>query len=203
MKKTMKQLIEEDFWEFLISTMENKFPDFSDSRKKYLQVMDSLQRPLGENAVKKEMEAIDRQLVTISFFSFVLGIQANYRNFTDPVGGNFLNTDPEVYLRENIAKSLPDYTAAQLARDDFYGRLDSMQQQAYQAVTEYTCFFETVGPKLAHYYGYLVGNDLLQRVIPGYCPDIVLTSRYCITLENYLGKRVDWNHSLTSSFSLC
>lgn len=191
MRTTINQFIEKDFLTFLMTTMENNFPDFSDSRKKYLQVMDSLQRPLGENAVKKEMEAIDRQLVAISFFSFVLGLQANYRYFTDPVGYNFLSIDPDIYLRENIAKSLPDYTTAQLARDDFYGRLDSMQQQAYQAVTEYICFFETVGPKLAHYYGFLLGNDLLQRVIPGYCPNIAFTIQYHRLLKNLIGTPLD------------
>lgn len=193
METLMNQFIEKDFLDFLITTMEDNFSDFSDSRKKYLQAMDSLQHSLGENAVKKEMEAIHRQLVAISFFAFALGIQANYRYFTDPVGGNFLNVDPEVYLRENIAKSLPDYTAAQLARDDFYGRLDSMQQQAYQAVTEYICFFETLGPKLAHYYGFLLGNDLLQRVIPSYQPDLAFTLRYGMMLKTHFRTDLERN----------
>ena len=186
MKTLMNQFIEKDFLDFLITTMENNFSDFSDSRKKYLQAMDSLQRSLGENAVKKEMEAIHRQLVAISFFAFALGIQANYRYFTDPVGGNFLNVDPEVYLRETLSKSLPDYTAVQPSRDDFYGKLDFAQQQTYQAVTEYICFFETLGPKLAHYYGFLLGNDLLQRVIPSYQTDLAFTLRYGMMLKAHL-----------------
>lgn len=193
METLMNQFIEKDFLDFLITTMEDNFSDFSDSRKKYLQAMDSLQRPLGENAIKKEIEAIHRQLVSITFFAFALGIQANYRYFTDPVGGNFLNVDPEVYLRENIAKSLPDYTAAQPSRDEFYGKLDCAQQQTYQAVTEYICFFETLGPKLAHYYGFLLGNDLLQRVIPSYQPDLAFTLRYGMMLKAHFRTDLERN----------
>ena len=29
-------------------------------------------------------------------------------------------------------------------------------------------YLETVVPKLAHYYGYLLGNELLPCIIPGY-----------------------------------
>ena len=39
------------------------------------------------------------------------------------------------------------------------------------------------------YYGYLLGNELLPRVIPGYYPDSMQTARYTAMIKSYLGLR--------------
>lgn len=187
----------------LIAAMEENFEDFPEIRQKYIQTMDNLQSILGEDAVQKEKDAICQQIASSIIFSGVLGLQANYHYFSDPVGGDFLNADPEAYLRENIAKHLPEYVAAQQSRSEFYSQLDAAQKALYQPVTEYISYLETVGPKLAHYYGYVMGNDLLQRVVPGYQPNMAFTLQYCMRLEMYFGKRLDFNNLLRSSFSLC
>ena len=49
---------------------------------------------------------------------------------------------------------------------------------------------ECAGNKLAHYYGYLMGNELLANCIPGYHPDMVLDIKYTHMIEDYFGKRI-------------
>ena len=203
MRTFLNQLNKHTMMDFLIAMVEEHFQDFPGIQQGYIQAMETLQNSIGESAVHKEKEAICQQIASIVLFSGVLGLQANYHYFSDPVGGNFLNTDPEVYLRENIAKHLPEYAAAQQSRSEFYSRLDAAQKELYQPVTEYTSYLETVGPKLAHYFGYLSGNELLQRVVPGYHPDMAFTLQYCIKLEGYFGKRLDLNNILKESFSFC
>ena len=44
--------------------------------------------------------------------------------------------------------------------------------------------------KLAHYYGYLMGNELLLHCIPGYHSDRVLDIQYTRMLEQYFGRRL-------------
>ena len=44
--------------------------------------------------------------------------------------------------------------------------------------------------KLAHYYGYLMGNELLQNCVPGYHSDLVLDIQYTNMLEEYFGCRL-------------
>ena len=44
--------------------------------------------------------------------------------------------------------------------------------------------------KLAHYYGYLMGNELLYHCIPGYHSDMVLDIRYTQMLEKFFGRRI-------------
>ena len=36
----------------------------------------------------------------------------------------------------------------------------------------------TLVPKIAHYEGFMLGNELLHYVMPGYHPDMQLTVRY-------------------------
>lgn len=44
--------------------------------------------------------------------------------------------------------------------------------------------------KLAHYYGYLMGNELLMHCIPGYHRDTVLDIQYTRMMEQYFGQRL-------------
>ena len=95
--------------------------------------------------------------------------------------------DAETYLREDKAKRLPDYHNAECVQEQFYATLTPAQQDRYEDITAYICHLETVGPKLAHYYGYQLGNQLFLHIVPGYSEDIQLTLRYRRILENYLG----------------
>lgn len=196
------QFSKEKFYNSLIRRMEKDFCDFPDVQKKYNQAMAVLQKDLGEKSVKKEKEAICQQIASTLFFSGVLGILANLNYYLDPVAGNFLHTDPETYLREKSARKLPEYEAAQGIRKKFYAGLTDTQRQIYDDVTEYVCYLETVGPKIAHFYGFVLGNELLLQVVPGYHPDMALTLQYCLSLEKYFGAEFDWNSLLRSAFAI-
>ena len=101
---------------------------------------------------------------------------------------NFLDVDSEIYLREETAHRLPEYEGAQKVLDQFYALLSPNQKVLYEDVISYSSYLETTAPKLAHYYGYLLGNELLPRIIPGYHGDMALTVRYRMMLRDYFGK---------------
>lgn len=193
---------DKEIYDSLIHIMENYFRDFSEVQKKYLQAMDTLEKDLGEAAITKEKEAIRQGIASTLFFSGWLGLQANLNYYLDPTAGNFLNTEPELYLQEKASRKLPAYETAQEIRKQFYAGLTDAQRLIYEDVTEYICYLETAGPKLAHYYGYLLGNAMLHRVVPGYQPDMALTLRYAMMLENHFGADFDWNFLLKASFSM-
>ena len=44
----------------------------------------------------------------------------------------------------------------------------------------------TLVPKIAHYEGFMLGNELLYYVMPGYHPDARLTVRYSRMLKEFL-----------------
>ena len=192
----------EEIYDSLIHVLENHFRDFPEVQKKFQQAMDVLQKDLGAAPIAKEKEEIRQRIASTLFFSGWLGFQANLNYYLDPVAGNFLNIEPEIYLQEKASRQLPEYEAAQEVRKQFYAGLTDLQRRIYEDVSEYICYLETAGPKLAHYYGYLLGNALLHRVVPSYQPDMAMTLRYAMMLENHFGADFDWNFLLKSSFAI-
>ena len=138
------------------------------------------------------VDAIYQQIGSTLLFSYCLGLKDNLAHFIDPVSRTFLDVDPEMYLRENIARQLPDYLQAQHVQEQFYRTLSPKQKEKYDdGITTYICHLETVGPKLAHYYGYLLGNQLFPHVITGYVSDTQLLIQYRYMLEVYCGLNIE------------
>lgn len=138
------------------------------------------------------VDAIRQQIGSTLLFSCCLGLKANLDYFLDPISRTFLDVDPEVYLRENIARQLPDYLRAQHVQEQFYKVLSPIQSERYdEGITTYICHLEVVGPKLAHYYGFFLGNQLFPHVVPGYVSDTQLLIQYRYMLETYLGINIE------------
>ena len=187
MKAIREQLTSHHIVGTFVQWMAKEYEDFAVDHQRYLDAIAALQQELGD-AVTDEIDAIEQQCASDLLFSGLLGLKANLDNFVDPVARNFLDVDFEVYLREETAHRLPDYEQAQKVRNRFYSLLTPAQKVTYVDVITYICHLETVGPKLAHYFGYILGNALLPRVVPGYHSDMVLTIKYNAMLGDYFGK---------------
>lgn len=192
MKTVVNQILGKGMVDELLAILSKKVPDFPKSQNQYLETMAMLQAELGDAAspsVQEEMEAVEKQATSLLLFSAYLGIKANLDNFINPIARSFLDVDYDVYLREKAARRFPEYESAQNTRDQFCAQLSPAQRKKYETVIEYTSHLETVGQKLAHYYGYILGNELLPRIIPGYYADTLQTARYTVMIEEYLGLR--------------
>jgi hypothetical protein len=97
-----------------------------------------------------------------------------------------MEVDPEVYLRESVARTLPEYVSAKAIIDSFRNQLSSEQQKKFEGVAMYIAHLETIIPKIAHYEGFLLGNNLLRYILPGYQPDIQLTTCYSWMLKEHM-----------------
>ncbi len=186
MKTILENLTEHHLAEAFVQWMAKENGDFAIDYQRYMDAMDALRQELGD-VVTDEIDAIEQQCASDLLFSGLLGLKANLDNFIDPVARNFLEVDFEVYLREETARRLPYYEQAQKVRNRFYSLLTPAQKGIYENVIAYISHLETVGPKLAHYFGYILGNKLLPRVVPGYHSDMVLTMRYNTMLADYFG----------------
>lgn len=187
MKMMIDQLTGSRIAASFIQKMIEECQEFAAEHQRYTTAMDTLRKELGD-AVTQEMDAIQRQCASNLRFSGLLGLKANLDHFNAPTTNCFLNEDFEVFLQEKTAHLLPDYQTAQADRSRFYATLTPEQKAVYEPVITYTCTLETVGPKLAHYYGYLLGNQLWPLVVPGYHEDVVLTMNYTKMLNHYFQK---------------
>lgn len=174
----------------LVEVMAARFEDFATDLAHFKETISLLENELEENSspsVSEEIAAIEQQIGSMLLFSCFLGLKANLDHFMDPITRTFMDVDAETYLQEDVAKWLPDYQNAQRVQKQFFASLSPAQQDKYEDITTYISHLETVGPKLAHYYGYMLGNQLFPRIIPGYSADTQLTLRYLHMLENYFG----------------
>ena len=57
-------------------------------------------------------------------------------------------------------------------------------------VNSYYSHLKTIGYKVAHYYGFLLADQLLPHLIPGYYADSVYVSTYGLILHNDIGINV-------------
>ena len=190
----MNLLTGEEIYEALIAKMCTMSADFSEDYERYKTAFIKLKEDFAPElipSIEEEMDAIQKQTCSNLLFSGFLGIKANLDNFIDPIARNFLDVDFETFLREDIAQALPEYESSQQIHIRFYALLSPSQKETYEAVTSFVNYLETVGPKLAHYYGYLLGNELLPKVVLGYRPDIVQTIQYRIRLEKFFGQRIE------------
>ena len=170
--------------------MAKNFDDFAVDQTRFKGTISWLEKELETGAspsVTALMDSIDQQIGSTILFSYFLGLKANWDHFIDPIGRTFLDVDAETYLREDIAKQLPDYQSALCVQEQFYAVLSPTQQDYYENIIAYISHLETVGPKLAHYYGYMCGNQLFPHIIPGYDTDVLFTTKYRYMLEDYFG----------------
>lgn len=187
MKPFFENLTEHNIVGTFVQWMSKEHEDFAADYQRCMDAIATLQQELGD-AVTDETDAIEKQCASDLLFSGLLGLKANLDNFIDPVARNFLDVDFDVYLREETAHRLPAYEEAQKVRDRFCSLLTPAQKEIYEDVLTYNSHLETVGPKVAHYFGYILGNTLLPRVVPGYHSDMVLTIKYNAMLEDYFGR---------------
>ena len=188
MNNTLEKVTKELLAEPLLEMMTERMEDFAEESRKYQAALRTIRNFLGEEAEALE-KAIYRQTASMILFSGWLGMKANLDHFIDSVTRTFLEVDAETYLQEHIVRCFPETKSAQEVIQRVLSHLPA-EQGAREEIVAYISHLETVVPKLAHYYGYLLGNDLLPRIILGYCEDARLTLGYTKMMRDYFGKTI-------------
>ena len=85
--------------------------------------------------------------------------------------------------------TLPQVQQAAKTINAFHNVLRSFPEEKRnltEGITSYISYLETVGYKLAHYFGFIFADQFLGHVIPGYRSDMTTTMQYERELEDYL-----------------
>ena len=157
-----KEISHKEIVASLIEVMAENIEDFAEDLVRFNETISWFEKQLAKDtspSVADVANTINQQIGSVVLFSYFLGLKANWDHYVDPIARTFLDVDAEVYLQEDMARRLPDYQNAQRTQEQFYASLTPVQQERYEDITSHICHLETVGPKLAHYYGYLLGNQ--------------------------------------------
>lgn len=193
--QVMGSLVGKSVVDALVQTLYNQSNDFPAVHQGFLDAIQKLHTALGPDAnqeIRKYVTAIEQMCASNLYYAGTQGLKMNYDHFLNPMAPNctWPQVDYDDYLRPHIAESLPLYETAYRFKDKFEKRLPEELQDVVDAVGNYETALECSGTKLAHYYGYLMGNELLYHCIPGYHSDAVLDYKYTHMIEKYFGKRV-------------
>ena len=160
--------------------------DFPPVQADYQDAAKILVNQLGKEA-EVFLSAQDQQIISDLRYSTYLGFQANLANFRCPGGNQFVTEGSDHFLREHIMYSLPGRICYDTAITAFQARHGQSTESQLDAIQNYYIYLETVGPKLAHYWGYVFANHVLPLVEPGYVCDGAQTSIYTMELSRELG----------------
>ena len=182
----------------VMETLRTVDPSFEDEHRQYLHSVDTLMNSLRTEDSTKVMwyiAAKEKAFCSEMIYIAWLGFQQNIACFRNPINTEFLKLDYETIHRENSFQSLPNILSALSAINDFDCSLRSLPddiQNIAMGITDFFSYLETVGYKLAHYFGFVFADRFLGYVIPGYAPDTATTMQYAMMLQEYL----DFNLSL-------
>ena len=182
----------------IIETLRTVDPSFEDEHRQYIHSVDTLMNSLRTEDSTKVMGYIaakEKAFCSEMIYIAWLGFQQNIACFRNPINTEFLKLDYETIHRENSFQALPNIQSALSAINDFDCSLRSLPddiQNIAMGITDFFSYLETVGYKLAHYFGFVFADRFLGYVIPGYATDTATTMQYAMMLQEYL----DFNLSL-------
>lgn len=135
----------DSFVESLISTSK----DFAEDHRLFEEAIAHFKSTLPEDAspsMEDLCDAIRRQISAQMIFAGYLGFQANVDHFLNPIARTFIDVEPEVYLRERVARTLLEYASAKGVIGRFREQLSPEAQEMFERVAVYIAHLETVVP---------------------------------------------------------
>ena len=192
--KTIEQITEQFTNRAILEEMANVFrekdKDFFDDEVRMLTAVATLKKELPADftpSVDGYIKAHETDVLTQIVYAGYHGFQINRDNFYAPFGIDFTRGEFFDIAKEHIIGRFPMNYEANAVIDAFYKALPENLREYHSHISEYFTHFECAGPKFAHYAGYMLGNQLLPWLIPGYRVDTIQTMKYSREIEQYCG----------------
>ena len=186
---TKPQFIDSFLIEELKRYLSERCSDYAEAEKKYLRRVREFEstEENAETLINGIIIQHEKTITACMLFAGYRGFEANRDNFQKSKRSFSQFYEPEQYLNERVMKSMsiPVQTTIELRKA--YGTMTEEQKTMYEDLVSYFILLEDHGTKLAHFYGYMLANHLLYKMIPGYVVDQVQTQRYTKKLSTYLG----------------
>jgi len=139
----------------------------------------------------EEIAQCNNEIVLLNLeLSFEQGLKDNIFHFENPKAPTFLEEEYGDILNEKALKNRIEYIEASGKRRALVGLLPLKALKLYDICIEYYTFVDTYIPKIAHYYGFITGNSILQKSIKDYEPDIIFSESYKKWLNDYLNLKL-------------
>lgn len=177
----------------LLSMLEQKLceigPDFAGELRRFQDAKSSLQKNLKKGSqvsADEYLSASEHLFASKLLYIAWLGASWNLDCFRSPVCKLRLQADYEELHGEPFFHTIPQIQSAENLVAGYTQLLPRDCQKYIGKISGYYAYLETVGFKLAHFWGFQWGNAFFPKVVPGYAADSVFTSKYKRRLEDDL-----------------
>lgn len=167
-------------------------PGFPEKEADFLQAASGLEQKLGDSvspSASDFLAAMEQNFVSSLIYIGWQGLQLNLDIFQNPVNALRLESSFEDLHQERRLATIPTVGNARSTICAFYEAIKQLPEDVQSHIDDISAFYadlETIGYKLAHYFGFRLGNAFLHHVIPGYIHDDVHTGLYTMALQDYL-----------------
>ena len=176
----------------LRDTLREIDPNFKEAECRYLEAAAELERTLGNGispSVGEYLAARENALAMELIYIGWQGFQLSLDIFKDPVNALLLKGDYEALHCDQRLGTLPATKKAWKVQVAFHAAVKDMPENTKhlaEDVDEFYSYLETVGYKVAHYFGFRLADRFLSCVEPGYTGDHISALRYLGDLKDYL-----------------
>ena len=171
-------------------------PEYKKEEQAFIDACSSLEAGIDESVTitaQSYLEALEEEFASDIVFVIGRGFKLNLDIHNNPVNALAFKLDYEDLHDERKMHLLP---VAEKANKTSYAFLEELREShrdkldLLDGINSYYSHLKTIGYKVAHYYGFLLADQLLPHLIPGYYADSVYVSTYGLILHNDIGINV-------------
>ena len=171
-------------------------PEYEKEEQAFIAACSSLESGIEDSvSVSPQcyLKALEEEFASDIVFVVGRGFKLNLDIHNNPVNALAFKLDYEDLHEERKMHLLP---VAKRANKTTYAFLEELREShrdklaLLDGVDSYYSYLKTVGYKVAHYYGFLLADQLFPHLIPGYYADSVYVSTYGLILQNDIGINV-------------
>ncbi len=162
-------------------------PEYPGEEAAYTQALQALQARMTPEKLPEAMALLalqEQALASDLLFLVWNGLHLNLDCFYHPASRSFLLLDPASIHQEETMQTMPAVRRYRNRVDAFCRSLTGQEYRLFTPFTAYYAYLQTAAYKLAHYFGFLLGDALLPAVVPGYVPDHAATEAYTLLLHS-------------------
>ena len=171
-------------------------PDYEKEEQAFIAACSSVESRIDDSVTitaQSYLDALEEEFASDIVFVIGRGFKLNLDIHDNPVNALAFKLDYEDLHEERKMHLLP---VAEKANKTTYAFLEELREShrdkldLLDGVNSYYNYLKTTGYKVAHYYGFLLADQLLPHLIPGYYADSVYVSTYGLILHNDIGINV-------------
>ena len=171
-------------------------PDYEKEERAFIAACATFEAGLGGSVsftAQDYLDALEESFASDIVFVVGRGFKLNLDIYHNPVNALAFKLDYEDLHQERMMPLVPAAKKANKASYDYLEELRASHRDKLDlldGVNSFYSYLQTVGYKVAHYYGYLLADQLLPHLVPGYYADSAYVSTYGLILNKDIGVNV-------------